>query len=251
MTKGSIPKDRIDQLLRLMGCELTSGRPESAPALRTEGGVKAFSILPDVPSGSERKLEKECPRGGLETALLKVCNEAVTEVLLACSEGAVSPGQCQKKDKSSASGRRPADQCTGPDPPGVPLGSSWRTASADPGACKVSWADIASDDEEVSRFVQKRYPSQWARYGPPHLVWNSDEREAVRVPKVCEPPEVLESADLLIELGARIGAHGHGRTPLPPRPEVLPLSGGGGALNIGIAMPIDPVPPGHPCDMSL
>ena len=244
MTKGSIPHDRIVQLLEFMGCELSSGRPESAPALRTEGGVKAFSILPDVPLGTERQGEERPslargPRGGLEEALLKVCKEAVSEAFLACSEGAVSPGQQQKKEKSSASSRRPADQCTECGIPGVPLGTVGEPPSADPGACKVSWADAASDDEEVSRFVQKRFPLQWARYGPPHLVWDSDAREAVRVPKVCEPGEVPESPDDLIVLGAQIGARGHGRTPLPPRPDVISSPGGGGAVNCIAVRPND------------
>ena len=44
MTKAGIPHDRITHLIRLMGCEFQSGRPASAPTLRTEGGMKAFSV---------------------------------------------------------------------------------------------------------------------------------------------------------------------------------------------------------------
>ena len=44
MTKASIPVDRIHHLIDLMGCRFQDGRPESAPALRGEGGVKAFAV---------------------------------------------------------------------------------------------------------------------------------------------------------------------------------------------------------------
>ena len=44
MTKASIPADRAEHLLELMGCVFEGGRPESAPTLRREGGVKTFLL---------------------------------------------------------------------------------------------------------------------------------------------------------------------------------------------------------------
>ena len=44
MTKSSIPVDRINRMIDLMGCTFEEGRPESAPTLRREGGVKTFAL---------------------------------------------------------------------------------------------------------------------------------------------------------------------------------------------------------------
>ena len=43
-TKPNIPHERMESLLRSMGCVFKDGRPESAPSLRKEGGTKAFCL---------------------------------------------------------------------------------------------------------------------------------------------------------------------------------------------------------------
>ena len=43
-TKPNIPHERMDSLLRSMGCTFSAGRPASAPSLRREGGTNAFSL---------------------------------------------------------------------------------------------------------------------------------------------------------------------------------------------------------------
>lgn len=43
-TKPNIPQQRMESLLECMGCAFASGRPESAPSLRTEGGTKTFLV---------------------------------------------------------------------------------------------------------------------------------------------------------------------------------------------------------------
>ena len=43
-TKPNIPHAKMDSVLRSMGCSFHSGRPGSAPTLRTEGGKKMFHL---------------------------------------------------------------------------------------------------------------------------------------------------------------------------------------------------------------
>ena len=44
LTKANIPHERMEKLLSDLGCHFESGRPETAPKLRTEGGNKVFAL---------------------------------------------------------------------------------------------------------------------------------------------------------------------------------------------------------------
>ena len=58
-TKPDIPQARTESLLQCMGCEFQSGRAETAPTLRTEGGTKTFSLV-DSKSGANPVVAGRC-----------------------------------------------------------------------------------------------------------------------------------------------------------------------------------------------
>ena len=59
-TKPNIPHERMESLLRSMGCAFTAGRPKSAPTLRTEGGTKVLMLKHRRRwSDEEEQLERE------------------------------------------------------------------------------------------------------------------------------------------------------------------------------------------------
>ena len=69
-TKGSLTRVRIKGLLELLGCQLRSGRPEAAPALRQKGGeAKVFRT--EKPRWSEEE-EEDFSRIHSDTEVIKM-----------------------------------------------------------------------------------------------------------------------------------------------------------------------------------
>ena len=204
MTKAGIPFDRIAHLIRLMGCEFQDGRPGSAPTLRTEGGTKAFAVLPKGGSGCY-------PGSGHDPNLRAgVAGTAVP----------VSSPFSTSRDKE-VQGDRPlpvtSPFSTSRDKE-VPAVSRDRVEAQ---ALLSKWRDAETGD--VLNALDIEYMATKV-LGLPHQTL-----ELARQYRMVPPnpfPEAQEPVDVLMEHGQEIGSAGEGRTPLPRVFSEPPAEGG-------------------------
>ena len=191
-----------------MGCEFQDGRPDSAPTLRTEGGTKAFVLMPE--SGSR------CPLGdgrgpkvqaGDSGAALPVPSLDYT------SHEKEVPGVWPVPVPSLVYTSHEKEVRA------APQESTQATSEAN--ALLSKWRDAETGDTLSALDIEYMATKV---LGLPHQTL-----ELARQYRMVPPnprPEVQEPVDVLIEHGQDIGSAGEGRTPLPRVVSEVPTEGG-------------------------
>ena len=103
LTKADIPRDRAEELLKLLNCEFEGGRAATAPKLRSEGGKKLFAALPSH-GGLSQSLTRQSganPQGKPYSPTGRSGSDLRGE-LRALAEGAPRPGQWSCADELEA-----------------------------------------------------------------------------------------------------------------------------------------------------